>query len=108
MTKYKLSPWSLADLFPTHDGPEIEAAFKEVETKAAKFEAFRERLTPNIDFEDFMDGVKEVEAITLVASRLGTYPSLWFAADTQSQRTAIPGKNPKPGSVLLALVERFG
>jgi oligoendopeptidase F len=86
MTKYKLSPWSLADLFPTHDGPEIEAAFKEVETKAAKFEAFRERLTPNIDFEDFMDGVKEVEAITLVASRLGTYPSLWFAADTQSQQ----------------------
>jgi oligoendopeptidase F len=85
MTEYTLSPWSLADLFPTHDGPEIEAAFTQLEAKANDFESFREKLTSDIDFEDFMDAVKELEAATLIGSKLSTYPGLWFASDTQNQ-----------------------
>jgi len=85
MSAYKLSPWDLSDLFPSHDGPEIEAAFRKLEAKANQFEVHREKLTADIDFEDFMDVVKELEAITIIASTLGTYPGLWFAADTQSQ-----------------------
>jgi oligoendopeptidase F len=85
MTEYKLSPWSLADLFPSQDGPEIEAAFKNLEANAADFGSFREKLTPEIDFEEFMDAVKELEAGSLIANKLGSYPGLWFAADTQSQ-----------------------
>ena len=85
MTDYKLAPWSLADLFPSHDGPEIEAAFDELKTRAEGFEIFREKLTPDIDFEDFMDAVKELEAATLIANKLYTYPGLWFASDTQNQ-----------------------
>jgi oligoendopeptidase F len=85
MTEYTLSPWSLADLFPTHDGPEIEAAFTQLEAKANDFESFREKLTPDMDFEDFMDAVKELESATLIGSKLSTYPGLWFASDTQSQ-----------------------
>jgi oligoendopeptidase F len=85
MTEYKLSPWSLNDLFPSHDGPEIEAAFKDLEAKADQFEAFREKLTPEIDFEDFMDAIKALEEATIAANELVTYPGLWFAADTQSQ-----------------------
>jgi oligoendopeptidase F len=85
MSAYKLSPWDLSDLFPSHDGPEIAAAFKDLETKANKFEAHREKLTSDIDFEDFMDVIKDLEAIRIVASNLSTYPGLWFAADTQSQ-----------------------
>ena len=85
MTEYMLSPWSLADLFPTPDGPEIEAAFKEIETKATGFEAVREKLTQDIDFEDFIEAIKELEAISLVARNLSSYPYLCFAADTQDQ-----------------------
>jgi len=85
MTEYTLSPWSLADLFPTHDGPEIEAAFTDLETKATNFEAHREKLTSDIDFEDFMDTVKTVEELWITALPLEIYPGLWFAADTQSQ-----------------------
>jgi oligoendopeptidase F len=85
MTEYTLSPWSLADLFPTHDGPEIEAAFTNLEAKADDFAAFREKLTDDIDFEEFMDAIKEMEAMRTAASNLGSYPGLWFAADTQSQ-----------------------
>jgi oligoendopeptidase F len=85
MSSYKLSPWDLSDLYPSHDGPEIAAAFTDLETKANQFETHREKLTSDIDFEDFMDVVMELEAITIVARNLGTYPGLWFAADTQSQ-----------------------
>ncbi len=85
MSEYTLSPWDLSDLFPSHDGEEIKAAFDELEARAGRFEAYRQQLTSEIDFEDFMNAVKDLEAITLVARRLGTYPGLWFAADTQSQ-----------------------
>ena len=85
MSSYKLSPWDLSDLYPSHDGPEIAAAFTDLETKANQFETHREKLTSDIDFEDFMDVVMELEAITIVARNLSTYPGLWFAADTQSQ-----------------------
>lgn len=85
MSEYKLSPWSLADLFPSSDGPEIEAAFADLEAMAAKFEAYREKLTPEIDFEDFMDAIKALEDINKLGSTLSAYPGLWFAADTQSQ-----------------------
>ena len=86
MTEYTLSPWSLADLFPSADGPEIEAAFTDLETKADDFESFREKLTADIDFEDFIDAIKDLEAMHQGASKLGSYPGLWFAADTQSQQ----------------------
>jgi len=85
MCAYKLSSWSLADLFPSHDGLEIEAAFKDLEAKANDFEAFREKLTSDIDFEDFMEAIKALEEATISAYKLSSYPSLWFAADTQSQ-----------------------
>ncbi|MBS1249730.1 MAG: Oligoendopeptidase F, plasmid [Chloroflexi bacterium] len=83
--KYTLSPWSLEDLYPSHDGPEIKTAFEKLENMAKDFEAYREKLTPEIEFEDFMDIVKEVEASTLLAYPLGAYPGLLFAADTQNQ-----------------------
>jgi oligoendopeptidase F len=85
MTQYNLSAWSLSDLFPSPDGPEIESTFKELEAKATAFDGYREKLSPDIDFEDFMDAVKELEAATLIAHKLGTFPGLWFASDTQNQ-----------------------
>jgi oligoendopeptidase F len=85
MTKYTLSSWSLADLFPSADGPEIEDAFSELEAKTSDFESFREKLTPDIDFEEFMDAVKALEAATWIGAKLSTYPGLWFSSDTQNQ-----------------------
>jgi oligoendopeptidase F len=86
MTEYALSPWSLTDLFPNADGPEIEAAFIDLEAKADSFAAYRDMLTDDIDFEDFMNAIKALEDMRLSTSYLGSYPGLWFAADTQSQQ----------------------
>ena len=83
---YALSSWSLADLFPSADGPEINAAFTDLEAKADGFAALRDKLTDDIDFEDFMDAIKEMEAMRVTASKLNYFPALWFAADTQSQK----------------------
>jgi oligoendopeptidase F len=85
MSRYNLSPWDLSDLYPSHDSPEIKAAFKELQAKTDQFETSREKLTSDIDFEDFINVVKELEAITIIAYKLSTYPGLWFAADTQNQ-----------------------
>ncbi len=85
MSQYKLSPWDLGELYPSHDGPEIKAAFTELESKAHQFETNREKLTADIEFKDFMDIVKELENLTIIAYKLGTYPGLWFSSDTQNQ-----------------------
>ncbi len=97
MCPYELSSWTLDDLFPSPDGPEIEATFKDIESKVAAFEAHRPRLTPEIAFDDFMAIVKDLEAITTLTYKLGTYPGLWFAADTQSQEA----------QALMARVQQF-
>jgi oligoendopeptidase F len=63
----------------------------------AEFEKLRPSLSPSISQQDFMDILQRLEKIDLLASRLGHYPNLWFASDTQSQ----------PAQSLMAKVEQF-
>ncbi|MGD2155320.1 MAG: M3 family oligoendopeptidase [Anaerolineales bacterium] len=84
-TTYNLTRWSLDDLFPAHDSSELEAAFEELETKVGQFEALREDLVPEIDFEEFMDAVKGMEKITALFQRVSSYAGLLFSEDTQNQ-----------------------
>jgi oligoendopeptidase F len=84
-TKYTQKPWSLADLFPSHDGPEAQAAFSDLEKMADEFEACRPQLTDNIPFETFMDLIKQLENITDLAVKLNAYAYLFFSSDTQNQ-----------------------
>ncbi|MBN1667668.1 MAG: M3 family oligoendopeptidase [Anaerolineales bacterium] len=93
MSAYKLSRWNLVSLFPAPDGPEIQAAFEQMDQQVAKFEQHREKLAADIDFEDFMDVIKDMEQLTTLAHRLYSYPSLWFTEDTQNQAAlALMGK----------------
>ncbi|MDH3943859.1 MAG: M3 family oligoendopeptidase [Anaerolineae bacterium] len=79
------SRWSLGDLFPGHDTPEMQSALEELEKRVAKFEARRDQLNVGMDFEDFMDTLTEMEANTRKASRIGQFAGLWFSEDTQNQ-----------------------
>ena len=45
---YTLSPWSLDDLFPSLDSPEMQAAFEELEAQVLEFEALRPSLAPGM------------------------------------------------------------
>ena len=77
--------WSLAELFPAHDAPEMQATFSELETKVADFETLRPQLTPDLPAGTFLDIVRRLEAIGRLTHRIYGYAGLWFAEDTQNQ-----------------------
>jgi oligoendopeptidase F len=63
----------------------MQEAFQTLETRAEDFQKYREKLTDQVGFEDFMEAIKSLEAIAQAAQILSTYPGLWFASDTQNQ-----------------------
>jgi oligoendopeptidase F len=82
---YTLSPWSLTDLFPAHDSPEMKAGFDELDIKVVEFEAMRSTLSPEIPEEAFLNAIHLLEAIARLANRIADFAYLSFTADTQDQ-----------------------
>jgi oligoendopeptidase F len=77
--------WSLADLFPSGDSPEMEAAVSELEKLVSAFENFREALVDDISLETLMQIIRNLEEITKISQRINGYAELWFTEDTQNQ-----------------------
>ncbi|HWQ46782.1 MAG TPA: oligoendopeptidase F, partial [Longilinea sp.] len=85
MTKsYKQSRWSLNDMFSAPDGPEMDAAFVEIEKGAAAIEARRPQLTEAITSSEFLDFLHELEKLERKAYRIGAYAAALFSEDTQN------------------------
>jgi oligoendopeptidase F len=82
---FTMKRWSLSDLYPATDGPEMKKDFSEMEKQIAAFEKMRASLTESISFADFMKVVHALEDIYTIASKLGGYAELLFTEDTQSQ-----------------------
>jgi oligoendopeptidase F len=82
---YSLGKWDLSDLYPAHDSAEMKKAFEELEAQITAFEAYRDKLDPQMDVEEFMSAVEEQEKSTRLAYRIGQFAGLQFAADTQDQ-----------------------
>jgi len=82
---FKQSPWNLSDLFAAQDSPEMKAAFDELDEKVVEFEALRPVLSAEMAGEAFMDVIDQLEAISRLANRIGSFAGLSFAADTQDQ-----------------------
>jgi oligoendopeptidase F len=82
---YKQSPWSLSDLFPSQDSPEMKAAFDEIDTKVVEFEAMRPRLSADMSAQAFLEAIQLLEAISRLASRIADFAELGFSANTQDQ-----------------------
>jgi oligoendopeptidase F len=85
MKTYTQSPWSLSDLFPAHDSPEMKSGFDELDEKVLEFEALRVTLIPDMSVDAFLDVIRLLEAISRLANRIGSFASLRFSADTQDQ-----------------------
>jgi oligoendopeptidase F len=77
--------WSLADLYPGFDTPELESAFDLIEEQVTSFEGLRANLTPDMPADRFVDIVRASEETTRVAHKLYSFAGLSFAADTQDQ-----------------------
>ncbi len=82
---YTQSRWSLSDLFPSPDGPEIKAAFQTLENQVTEFEKIREQLVPGMSIEIFLDVIAKAEKLTKLEHRLYGFAELWFTEDTQNQ-----------------------
>jgi oligoendopeptidase F len=80
-----LSPWSLEDLFPAQDSPEMEKAFAEIEAQVVGFEKRRPQLNASMASDLFMQVVRELEAINSLGNRIYSFATLQFSADTQNQ-----------------------
>jgi oligoendopeptidase F len=79
------SAWSLEDLFPSLDSPELETAFKTLEAHVADFEKIRPQLKPDIPAGSFVEILKDTEESTRLAHRIYVCAGLSFAANTQDQ-----------------------
>jgi oligoendopeptidase F len=82
---YTQSAWSLFDLFPTYDSPEMKAGFDELDVKVVEFEAMRPSLSPDMPEEAFLKAINFLEAISRLANRIASFASLSFSANTQDQ-----------------------
>ena len=83
---FNQSRWSLKDIFPSADSPEMETAFKQAEKMVADFEKKRNVLTDDISTNLFLEIIKELEALTHQLRLINDYAELWFTEDTQNQK----------------------
>ncbi len=84
-TNYQQEAWSLQDLFPGVDSPELKQATEQIESHVQAFEAYRKDLTADIDRETFLEILKAYEDGYRQMARLYAYSYLEFSADTQNQ-----------------------
>jgi oligoendopeptidase F len=82
---FEPSRWSLADLYPSGDSPEMQAAFGELEKLVAAFESCRTELSADISMDKFQQIISDLEDIVKLMQRIGGYAELWFTEDTQNQ-----------------------
>ncbi|MBI5822473.1 MAG: M3 family oligoendopeptidase [Chloroflexi bacterium] len=83
---YKLSKWSLAGLYPGYESAELQSAFDMIEEQVTSFEGLRNKLTPDMPADQFVDVLGASEETARVANKLYSFAGLSFTADTQDQK----------------------
>jgi hypothetical protein len=69
-THYSQTHWSLADLFPAADSPQMQLAFKTMDEKVAQFESVRPKLNENLPQADFLVIIRQMEEINSIGQRV--------------------------------------
>ena len=85
MTKFEQTKWTLESLLEAHEGEEFDRLLADLEGQVAQFESCREKLSPEIAGDEFLEILRLSGDIYAILVRLYAYASLWFAEDTQSQ-----------------------
>ncbi|MBI4760849.1 MAG: M3 family oligoendopeptidase [Chloroflexota bacterium] len=82
---YALTRWNLSELFPSFESPELQAAFDNVEEQVTSFEGVRNKLSPEMDADTFLEVVRASEATTRIVNKIYAFTGLSFSSDTQDQ-----------------------
>src|SRR4051794_39115951 len=85
-TTYELGQWDLSELIPRPDEATIAQRFADLEEAVRAFESRREALDPGMDPRQLLDILRQYEALAERMNELSGYSSLWFYADTASER----------------------
>jgi oligoendopeptidase F len=80
----KAESWNLKHLL-AHPVKDLEALTTEVDRQVRQFEDLREKLSPDMSAEIFVEALKLAEAVTRVISKLSAYAYLWFSENTKHQ-----------------------
>jgi oligoendopeptidase F len=83
--QYRQTRWSLEALLPDSASEVVEQTVARLEEVAVAIEAWRPKLLPEMEGEDFAAILRQTETFAELASRLGAYGQLWFSEDTQNQ-----------------------
>ncbi len=83
-TTYPLTAWDLSELLPDAGEETLRARLHDIERDVEALEAARPRLRPDMPARELYDLMLTYERLTERAHVLGSFGSLWFAADTQS------------------------
>jgi len=84
-SSYQSTRWSLSDLFPAQDSPELSNAIALLESQTVEFENLRSRLSVEMDPEDFVEIIQHYEQLSHQAYRIYSFASPSFASNTQDQ-----------------------
>ena len=82
---YALTKWNLGELFPSFESPELQGAFDNVEEQVTSFEGVRNKLSPDMDKETFLEVVRASEATSRIVNKIYAFTGLSFSSDTQDQ-----------------------
>jgi oligoendopeptidase F len=82
---YKQEAWSLEELFSSLDSPQVDQALQEMEEQVQVLEAYRPKLSPDIEKETFLEILGYYEQLLRKMGRIYGFAILEFSADTQDQ-----------------------
>lgn len=83
---YRQERWSLDDLFPALDAPQVGMTLEEIDGLVAEIEGYRPRLTDTLAAEDFLALLGIYDRLMRLLSRVVGFAHLKFAEDTQDQQ----------------------
>lgn len=85
-SEHDLTSWDLSELLPEPSPEVVDERCRQVEEQVAPFEAFRAELNTDLSPRRFSEILRAFERLMERFTVLGAYGSLWFAADTGSEK----------------------
>lgn len=82
---YAPTKWSLNELYPSFDSPDLQAAFDNVEEQVMSFEGIRGKLQPDVDANQFLEFVRAAESTAKLINKIYAFTGLSFASNTQDE-----------------------
>ncbi len=86
VTTYSLGRWDLSELLPEPSPTVIQQRLEALEAAVTAFEAYRDRLRPDMSPEEFLNILRAYESLVEDMRVLGSYAELWFSENTQNSK----------------------